>query len=123
MTPKAILLCLAKIMRLGAMFTAIQILGSRDKLTGPKHTNPRATRMKILTTVQMTAVQTMTQAQTIMRVMTAVLMRITIQVQTTVKTAKKITLIQSTATKITIVRITNLQAKSPKNESWSFFCA
>lgn len=34
-----------------------------------------------------------------------------IQVQTTVKTAKE----------ITIARITNLQAKSPKNESWSFF--
>lgn len=107
MTPKAILLCLAKIMPLGAMFTAIQILGSKDKSTGPKSTNPTAIRMKIQTTI----------------LMTAVLTRIMIQVQTTVKTAKKITLIQSTATKITIARITNLQAKSPKNESWSFFCA
>ena len=95
MTPKAILLCLAKIMPLGAMFTAIQILGSRDKSIGPKSTNPTAIRMKIQTTI----------------LMTAVLTRIMIQVQTTVKTAKE----------ITIARITNLQAKSPKNESWSFF--
>lgn len=36
MTPKAILLCLAKIMPLGAMFTAIQILGSRDKIDWAK---------------------------------------------------------------------------------------
>lgn len=77
MTPKAILLCLAKIMLLGAMFTAIQILGSKDKLTGPKRTNPTAIRMKIQTKI----------------LMTAVLVWITIQVQTIVKTAKKITLI------------------------------